>query len=280
MPLPAALQAKLFKRGIIKTQKSDTEPEEEIIAEDYDDHKQQVESSDKPQETVVVPADDKENKLAIGCPNKWNIYHECSSWCVSHWGDGIKTPNPNDERKRFKMLKKYPLPDNWQEIYDPGVGRFYYWNVETVEVSWMPPKHPRAKVSLPAATLREIMKKEERAKKSRKEHDEDSEDSRDDRHREDRHERRRERERERDRDRDRSRGRSGRHREGNDLDPMDPAAYSDIPRGTWSSGLERKGEAKTGADTTASGPLYQMRPYPSPGAVLRANADLQSKDKT
>ena len=35
--------------------------------------------------------------------------------------------------------------------------------------------------------------------------------------------------------------------------------------------MERHGEAKTGVDTTASGPLFQQRPYPSPGAVLRAN---------
>ena len=42
-------------------------------------------------------------------------------------------------------------------------------------------------------------------------------------------------------------------------------------RGKWSDGLARNNEAKTGADTTASGPLYQMRPYPSPGAVLRSN---------
>ena len=55
------------------------------------------------------------------------------------------------------------------------------------------------------------------------------------------------------------------------LDPMDPASYSDIPRGKWSDGLARHNEAKTGADTTAAGPLYQMRPYPSPGAVLRSN---------
>lgn len=46
-------------------------------------------------------------------------------------------------------------------------------------------------------------------------------------------------------------------------------------RGTWSSGLPKHNEAKTGADTTASGPLFQQRPYPSPGAVLRANAANQ-----
>ena len=42
-------------------------------------------------------------------------------------------------------------------------------------------------------------------------------------------------------------------------------------RGTWSTGLDRGNEAKTGADTTASGPLFQQRPYPSPGEILRRN---------
>jgi len=55
------------------------------------------------------------------------------------------------------------------------------------------------------------------------------------------------------------------------LDPMDPASYSDIPRGTWSSGLAEKEDGSRAADSTASGPHFQMRPYPSPGDVLRAN---------
>lgn len=48
-------------------------------------------------------------------------------------------------------------------------------------------------------------------------------------------------------------------------------------RGTWSSGLEMKGSAKTGVDVTASGPLFQQRPYPNPGAVLRANREMEKK---
>ena len=54
-----------------------------------------------------------------------------------------------------------------------------------------------------------------------------------------------------------------------DIDPMDPSAYSDAPRGTWSTGILTAGGRA--ADSTASGPLFQQRPYPSPGAVLRAN---------
>ena len=42
-------------------------------------------------------------------------------------------------------------------------------------------------------------------------------------------------------------------------------------RGTWKSGLNEPGGSKSAADSTASGPLFQQRPYPSPGAVLRAN---------
>lgn len=62
----------------------------------------------------------------------------------------------------------------------------------------------------------------------------------------------------------------------NDLDPMDPASYSDISRGSWSTGLATGDEAKSGVDATASGPLFQMRPYPNPGSVLRAN--INSKE--
>lgn len=71
--------------------------------------------------------------------------------------------------------------------------------------------------------------------------------------------------------------RAEKRRKSEEVDPMDPAAYSDAPRGTWATGLLKKGEAKTGVDTTANGPLFQMRPYPSPGAVLRANQQLSQK---
>ena len=54
------------------------------------------------------------------------------------------------------------------------------------------------------------------------------------------------------------------------------SAYSDAPKGGWSSGLA--GAQPRAADTTASGPLFQQRPYPSPGAVLRANATALSDE--
>lgn len=61
------------------------------------------------------------------------------------------------------------------------------------------------------------------------------------------------------------------------LDPMDPASYSDVPRGKWSAGLENE-NTKTGVDSTVSGTNFQMRPYPAPGAVLRANAQKSQDD--
>ncbi|KAK4741828.1 hypothetical protein SAY87_025416 [Trapa incisa] len=65
--------------------------------------------------------------------------------------------------------------------------------------------------------------------------------------------------------------------EDDELDPMDPSSYSDAPRGGWVVGL--KGVQPRAADTTATGPLFQQRPYPSPGAVLRKNAEIASQSK-
>ncbi|RRT52518.1 hypothetical protein B296_00035294 [Ensete ventricosum] len=49
------------------------------------------------------------------------------------------------------------------------------------------------------------------------------------------------------------------------------------PRGGWVVGL--KGVQPRAADTTATGPLFQQRPYPSPGAVLRKNAEIAAQSK-
>ncbi|KAK8570838.1 hypothetical protein V6N13_103237 [Hibiscus sabdariffa] len=67
------------------------------------------------------------------------------------------------------------------------------------------------------------------------------------------------------------------HDDDDELDPMDPSSYSDAPRGGWIVGL--KGVQPRAADTTATGPLFQQRPYPSPGAVLRKNAEIALQTK-
>lgn len=50
------------------------------------------------------------------------------------------------------------------------------------------------------------------------------------------------------------------------FDPMDPSSYSDAPVGKWSDSLSSLTKA---ADETATGPLFQARPYPSPGDVIK-----------
>lgn len=69
---------------------------------------------------------------------------------------GIKnyTPDPAVEKRRRRMLKKYPLPSNWREVPDATVDRCYYWNLDTDEVSWLPPAHPRSYISQPAIKIR------------------------------------------------------------------------------------------------------------------------------
>lgn len=56
--------------------------------------------------------------------------------------------------------------------------------------------------------------------------------------------------REKERRREEKRQERKRVRDSGTLDPMDPAAYSDIPRGSWSSGLEKD-------DVLISGPAQQ-----------------------
>lgn len=237
MPLPVALQTRLAKRGILKH--LEPEPEEEIIAEDYDD-------------------------------------------------------DPVD----YEATRLEGLPPSWYKVFDPSCGLPYYWNVDTDLVSWLSPHDPNSIVTKSAKKLRstnaDVEEKSDRShEKSERSHeksDRSHEKSERDRERGyDKGERERERERGYDKA-DREDGKERRHhrreelapypkskkaanRKDEELDPMDPSSYSDAPRGTWSTGLPKRNEAKTGADTTAAGPLFQQRPYPSPGAVLRANAE-------
>ncbi|XP_062939921.1 polyglutamine-binding protein 1 isoform X1 [Cynocephalus volans] len=239
MPLPVALQTRLAKRGILKH--LEPEPEEEIIAEDYDD-------------------------------------------------------DPVD----YEATRLEGLPPSWYKVFDPSCGLPYYWNVDTDVVSWLSPHDPNSVVTKSAKKLRTSnVDAEEKLDRGHDKSDRGHDKSDRDRERVyDKVERERERDRERDRDRgydkaDREEGKERRHhrreelvpypkskkgkpvasRKDEELDPMDPSSYSDAPRGTWSTGLPKRNEAKTGADTTAAGPLFQQRPYPSPGAVLRANAE-------
>jgi len=279
MPLPAALANRLAKRGLIQPKGKSGAAAlsghppgyvEEVIAENYDDPVDSPPAAGASKGTIPTPVKSTQPLGAIsnfhrlghvGCPNKCSIYHVCSKYCVTKYGRGRPNPEPRYNARRLKMLRKYQIPKGWAEIYDAGCGRYYYWKPDTDDVCWRSPRHPKAVVSRSAAELRMEINLKEKEASAMPPPPAPSSRGRDDR---------------KSTADPRSRDRKRRHRD-DDLDPMDPAAYSDIPRGDWSSGLEKNNEAKTGVDTTASGPLFQMRPYPSPGAIMRANAESKPK---
>jgi len=282
------------RRSQKEQQQQPTQPEEEVFAESYDDNDDELvpvgpihTGPVRPQppgvfHQPVSSVVDKTKYLGhSGCPNKWNVWHECVLFCRTFWGVGLQEPvNQDYIEAHSKMMQKYmPLPDGWREMYDPGVGRHFYWCTKTDKVSWLPPGHPRARITEAASQVREMLA----SKVSIVDDEEDAMDLDSDMEgsgsdNEDRRiEEQRIREKERRKEEERNVKKKGRRKGDDDtLDPMDPAAYCDVPRGTWSTGLPDQSTAKSGVDSTASGPLFQQRPYPSPGAVLRANA---GKDK-
>ncbi|KPL98661.1 hypothetical protein QR98_0003670 [Sarcoptes scabiei] len=148
--LPPALAARLAKRGLIKNEtdkpKQSEVLHEEVIAEDYDDsdtNKFEILESKPLCETV------------IGCPNKSNIYHNCTDYCAKKYADVSLKPTKILRRQFQILLERFPLKDSvWEQIYEPGLKTFYFWNTVTDQVSWLPPSHPDAKISLPAEKLR------------------------------------------------------------------------------------------------------------------------------
>ncbi|BFZ10425.1 hypothetical protein BsWGS_13464 [Bradybaena similaris] len=299
MPLPAALLARLAKRGILedktepKTTAAKSEEVEEVFAEDYDDpSKPDIVPQVQPQPVILLPqlpvvahlSQDVIDIVGEGpvffkttaCPNRSNPYHECLAYCKKRYGMREWDPDDDMIKRRDRMLRKYPLPEGWVEVGDFDTGRYYYWNIHTDEVSWLSPSHPRAQVSRSAELLGIVGKIGNLDSDGEEKMDIsvpvfNSDESGSDTSLSDEEE-----EEYVDRKPKRSRGRPG-YVKKDDLDPMDPAAYSDIPRGGWSEGLDQRGKAKTGVDTTASGPLFQQRPYPSPGEILRANQSLKKK---
>ena len=90
----------------------------------------------------------------IKCPNKWNPYHTCVDYCKKRYGIKHYTPDAATEKRRRRMLKKYPLPSAWREVPDANLDRCYYWNLETDEVSWLSPAHPRSHITQSAMKLK------------------------------------------------------------------------------------------------------------------------------
>uniref|UniRef100_A0A336K7P6 CSON000484 protein n=1 Tax=Culicoides sonorensis TaxID=179676 RepID=A0A336K7P6_CULSO len=319
MPLPAALLERLKKRGIVNEKLSTTEPseekyhsdtddsgshsdnsskhisdEEEIIAEDYDDTEgigvqdpDKFEYHSKPKENlwklrlksrIAVENDYLGHK---GCPNKYNVFHRCTLFCLEYWKDGQIEPDDEYMVRYKRLIDRYPLPKGWTPIYDPGLAAFYFWNEEEQNVSWLPPSHPKAKISKSAAVLRREMDFDHvqntqedgvgpriyiTKPKPVNEYDEKLKPP----------------VVKPPKPKPTPKLPKWNRKSRADLapnDPMDPSSYSDsCPKGKWSSGLE--GTEKKGVDTTVSGAGFQQRPYPSPGAVLAANRGGRGRSRS
>lgn len=203
------------------------------------------------------------------------MHHVCTVFCLERWGQGAEKPSKSYKERFQRLLEKYPLPKkgNWVYIWDAGCEAYYFWNKDDNLVSWLPPSHKKAVVGKSAAILR--------SEKDRIDMDsfDDPEPavlmappaSRSPPPNEDRYQKPPATKKTKSRDLEKilrtKKGRRQFYENSDVIDPMDPASYGDCGKGRWSSGLATEEKS---ADSTASGPLYQMRPYPSPGDVLRA----------
>ncbi|XP_073835554.1 poly-glutamine tract binding protein 1 [Musca autumnalis] len=194
MSLPPALLARLAQRGLVNKQKVQKENEppvppshaadnEEVIAEDYDemdttdhgpqnsDDYQYPSQYDLDHDTVRKPVEENnwlaqmktrmgEANSAAGyrcCPNKYNIWHKCTVYCVNRWSEGIPRPSAEYMKRYKRLIRKYPLPKGWVEMYDPGCGCYYFACEADNVVSWLPPTHPKSEVTKCAAAVRKQM---------------------------------------------------------------------------------------------------------------------------
>ncbi len=47
-----------------------------------------------------------------------NPHHACNEYCIKKFGYKKFEPHPILEKRRIRMLKIYPLPQNWVEVPD------------------------------------------------------------------------------------------------------------------------------------------------------------------
>ncbi|XP_026847382.1 uncharacterized protein LOC6591578 isoform X2 [Drosophila persimilis] len=129
MSLPPLLLNRLKKRGLVKKQNESTsvsEAIEEIIAENYDDedtNSPYVCRDDTNLENKRRKADEQfwlhRIKERIGvteshhgyklCPNKYNVWHKCSLYCVNRWTSTHTQPSQKYLRRFKRLLRKYPI---------------------------------------------------------------------------------------------------------------------------------------------------------------------------
>lgn len=213
-----------------------------------------------------------------GCPNKWNVHHICTVFCLERWGEGYLKPSKSYRERYVRLIERYPLPKTWISVWDSGCEAYYFWNKNSGDVSWLPPKHPKAVIGKAAATIRsekdrpdlDAMDDEPAQQMMPPNISRSPPPTEENRYQRPAPMQKKTKSRDLEKILRTKKGRKQFHETSDKLDPMDPAAYSECGRGKWSSGLNVD-EGRTGVDSTASGQLFQQRPYPSPGDVLRAN---------
>lgn len=80
------------------------------------------------------------SESVLGCPHKYNVYHECSQYCVDKYSkpESIE-PNLEQRKQLALILRTFPMTNEWTVVYDPGIRTFYFWNIVSNLVSWFPP---------------------------------------------------------------------------------------------------------------------------------------------
>ncbi|XP_067634865.1 polyglutamine-binding protein 1 [Eurosta solidaginis] len=187
MSLPPALLQRLAQRGLVQKTKEKKKKakatkaaaeSEEVIAEDYDEMESEDHRAAARAEYQHPPLYDKDTSVKRveenfwlermkermgeansttghrGCPNKYNIWHKCTLFCVNRWGDGKTEPSREYMRRYKRLRRKYPLPKGWSDRYDPGCGSYYFVSIAENLVSWLPPTHPKSQVTKSAAVFR------------------------------------------------------------------------------------------------------------------------------
>lgn len=101
---------------------------------------------------------DSRYESVIGCPNKYNIYHECGQYCIDNYSEPESLEPTLEQRKQLALiLRAYPMSNEWTVVFDPGVRAFYFWNIISNLVSWLPPGM-NGFISMSADQMRKIMR--------------------------------------------------------------------------------------------------------------------------
>nr|BAB16705.1 PQBP-1a [Homo sapiens]BAB16706.1 PQBP-1a [Homo sapiens] len=108
MPLPVALQTRLAKRGILKH--LEPEPEEEIIAEDYDDDPVDYEAT---RLEGLPPSWYKVFDPSCGLPYYWNADTDLVSWLSPHDPNSVVTKSAKKLRSSNADLCPQMLKKSW-----------------------------------------------------------------------------------------------------------------------------------------------------------------------